>query len=433
MKKLLTLIATVFISIQIFAQAPQKMSYQAVIRNASNNLVTNAPVKMRISILQGNNPGTSVYSELHSATTNANGLVSIEIGEGTNKTGTFSSINWGNGTYFLKTETDPTNGSTYSIVGTSQLLSVPYALESKNAESANNGIKGISDNGDTLFLMTGQKFTKANNSGSGNLVLPTITTKDITGITSNSATFGGTVINSNGSQIMERGILYSTSPNPTINSNRIIIGSGTGAFDTISALGYGYPHLFNPGTTYYVRAYAITENNISAYGNEVSFTTLSVGQAGPGGGIIFFDKGNTNGGWQFLEVAPNDQSTGINWGCSGTSINGTKLTVGSGEENTALIVAGCQDANFAAKLCNDLILGGQNDWFLPSRDELNLICKNVYTATATNLNLSFASYLSSSGVDASKTWIYSFVSCLSLASSKNESNPPRSVRAIRAY
>ena len=108
MKKLFTLIAVLFISINLFAQAPQKMSYQAVIRNASNALVTNASVKMRISILEGSATGTAVYSELHSATTNANGLVSIEIGGGTSPTGTFSSINWGNGTYFLKTETDPT-------------------------------------------------------------------------------------------------------------------------------------------------------------------------------------------------------------------------------------------------------------------------------------------------------------------------------------
>ena len=155
MKKLLTLIAAVFISIQLFAQSPQKMSYQAVIRNASNNLVTNAPVKMKISILQGSTTGTAVYSELHSATTNANGLVTIEIGGGTSQTGTFSSINWGSGTYFLKTETDPNNGTNYSIVGTSQLLSVPYALESK---SAGDGIKGVSSTGDTVFLNNGKKY-----------------------------------------------------------------------------------------------------------------------------------------------------------------------------------------------------------------------------------------------------------------------------------
>jgi hypothetical protein len=132
MKKVLQLVALLFISINLFAQAPQKMSYQAVIRNASNNLVVNAPVKMKISILQGSASGNAVYSELHSATTNANGLVTIEIGAGTTPTGTFSSIEWGNGTYFLKTETDPTNGSTYSIEGTSQLLSVPYAFHADN-------------------------------------------------------------------------------------------------------------------------------------------------------------------------------------------------------------------------------------------------------------------------------------------------------------
>jgi hypothetical protein len=155
MKRLLTHFTAIIITINLFGQAPQKMSYQAVIRNTSNALVTNSPVKMRISILQGSNPGTSVYSELHSATTNANGLVSIEIGEGTNKTGTFSSINWGNGTYFLKTETDPNNGTNYSIVGTSQLLSVPYALESNNA---GNGIKEVSKTGDTVYLDNGKKY-----------------------------------------------------------------------------------------------------------------------------------------------------------------------------------------------------------------------------------------------------------------------------------
>jgi hypothetical protein len=162
MKKLFTLIAAILISINLFAQAPQKMSYQAVIRNESNVLVTNAPVKMKISILQGSTTGTVVYSEEHNPTTNANGLVSIEIGGGTNKAGTFSTIDWGNGTYFLKTETDPANGNNLSIVGTSQLLSVPYALESNNAKNAENaisagdGVKSVF--GDTLTLNNGDKY-----------------------------------------------------------------------------------------------------------------------------------------------------------------------------------------------------------------------------------------------------------------------------------
>jgi hypothetical protein len=67
----------------------------------------------------------------------------------------------------------------------------------------------------------------------------------VSGITSNSATFGGVISNASGNQIMERGVVYSTTPNPTIGSNKIVIGNGIGTFDTISALGYQYPHLLN--------------------------------------------------------------------------------------------------------------------------------------------------------------------------------------------
>ena len=119
-----------------FAQAPQKMSYQAVIRNTSGALVTSTSVGMKISILQGSATGTVVYSETQTASTNANGLVSLEIGSGTVVTGTFAGINWGNGTYFIKTQTDPTGGTNYTIVGSSQLLSVPYALYTSKSEDA---------------------------------------------------------------------------------------------------------------------------------------------------------------------------------------------------------------------------------------------------------------------------------------------------------
>jgi hypothetical protein len=250
----------------------------------------------------------------------------------------------------------------------------------------------------------------------------------VTGITSNSATFGG-AINANGNQIVERGIIYSTSPNPTLGSNKIVIGNGIGTFDTISGLGYQYPHLLNSNTTYYVRAYVITENNISAYGNEVSFNTLSVGQTGPGGGIVFFNKGNTNGGWQYLESATSDQSTGIAWGCYGTSIPGTQPTVGSGEVNTSLIVAGCNEAGFAAKLCNDLVSGGQSDWFLPSRDELNLMYENMHLNSQGNFNTS-AYYWSSTEYVTTNAWPFLFTNGNANTNNKLNTNYVRAVRAF---
>jgi uncharacterized protein (TIGR02145 family) len=140
MRKLFTLMIAVFLTAALWAQSPEKMSYQAVIRDADNNLVTNQPTGMQISILQGSANGAAVYVETQSSTTNENGLVSIEIGAGTVVSGDFAAIDWANGPYFIKTETDPTGGAEYTITGVSQLLSVPYALHAKTAENVTGDI-----------------------------------------------------------------------------------------------------------------------------------------------------------------------------------------------------------------------------------------------------------------------------------------------------
>ena len=139
MKKIITLCATILMTANVFAQAPEKMSYQAVVRDGNNNLVSSTAVGMQISILQGSPTGSAVYVETQTPTSNADGLVSLEIGDGSVVSGDFSTIDWANGPYFIKTETDPTGGTNYTITGTSQLLSVPYALHAKTAESVNDG------------------------------------------------------------------------------------------------------------------------------------------------------------------------------------------------------------------------------------------------------------------------------------------------------
>ncbi|MEI8203857.1 MAG: hypothetical protein WCH34_12625, partial [Bacteroidota bacterium] len=141
---LIIILAYQQISTSVFGQSPQKMSYQAVIRGATNNLITNHAVGMRVSIIQGSATGTVVYKELYNPDpqTNANGLVDLEIGAGVPILGTFAGINWANGPYFIKTETDPTGGTSYSIVGTSQLLSVPYALYAANGTPGATGAVG---------------------------------------------------------------------------------------------------------------------------------------------------------------------------------------------------------------------------------------------------------------------------------------------------
>jgi hypothetical protein len=125
----------------LVAQVPQKMNFQAVLRNANNAIIAKCVVGMRISILQGGPTGPSVYTETQTANTDYNGLVSLQIGGGVPQLGTFSSIDWANGPFFLKTEADPNGGASYSIIGTSELLSVPYALYAVSSGSG-NGLPG---------------------------------------------------------------------------------------------------------------------------------------------------------------------------------------------------------------------------------------------------------------------------------------------------
>jgi len=133
MKKIFALFTAILLMATLWAQSPDKMSYQAVIRDLSDNLITDTQIGMQISILQGTANGTPVYAETQEPRTNANGLVSIEIGTGTTNDD-FASIDWTNGPYFIETKKAIAPPLTnYTITGTSQLLSVPYALYAKTA------------------------------------------------------------------------------------------------------------------------------------------------------------------------------------------------------------------------------------------------------------------------------------------------------------
>ena len=193
MKKiaLVSLIAIVFIS-NLISQAPNMMSYQAVIWDGSGNLVAEKMVSIKISILKGSVTGTGVFSETHRIQTNVNGLVSLMIGGGTNAIGKIADINWGAWSYFLKTETDPTGGGNYNIVGTTQLISVPYAMHSNTSNNLNTPTPGL----------PGQVLTVAKD---GNPIwvstLPTVVTTNFSNVTSNSAASGGNVLSDGGSPV----------------------------------------------------------------------------------------------------------------------------------------------------------------------------------------------------------------------------------------
>ena len=142
MRKILVSAFVCLISLNAWAQAPEKMSYQAVVRDNANALVVDKVVGMRISILRGSVSGTAAYVETQSPRSNTNGLVTLEIGAGTVVSGTFAGLNWSTGPYFIQTEIDPSGGSNYSILGVSQLVSVPYALYAKTSGSSTPGPAG---------------------------------------------------------------------------------------------------------------------------------------------------------------------------------------------------------------------------------------------------------------------------------------------------
>jgi hypothetical protein len=131
MKRLLILLLTVCtIGSTIYAQTPQLLNYQGVARNAFGNAIPNRQMTLRLSIRNGSSTGSVVYAETRSVTTNAGGLYTVQIGSGGTlaTSGSIAAINWQVGSKFLQVEVDPEAGTNFLDLGTTQLVSVPYAL-----------------------------------------------------------------------------------------------------------------------------------------------------------------------------------------------------------------------------------------------------------------------------------------------------------------
>lgn len=326
MKKLSILLICLSLMIgSIMAQTPGAFKYQAVVRDNAGQIIVSQNVGFRISILEASASSPSVYSEKHSTQTNAFGLVNLEIGNGTNLSGSFSAIDWGSSSYFVKIELDASNNGSFSEMGTSQLLAVPYALY---AAKVGNGFTGswydLSDkpslfSGDYSDLTNKPNFATVATSGSfvdllnkpnfvttttalqsGDVLyyngtawqllpkglngqtlrvdqglptwgepgyaLPMVTTNPATDVLQTGATSGGNVIATGYSDITTRGICWSTNQNPTVADSKTTEAAGIGTYtSTLTGL------LTN--TTYYLRAYA-TNAAGTAYGNQVTFKTF---------------------------------------------------------------------------------------------------------------------------------------------------------------
>jgi uncharacterized protein (TIGR02145 family) len=233
---LIMVLAGLLICALLPAQSPEKMSYQAVVRDAGGVLLSNQSVGIRIQILQTSEFGAAVFVETHTRTTNSNGLVTLEIGGGSVVMGSFSGINWNNGPYFLKTEIDPGGGTSYSIIGTTQLMSVPYALYSKQAGNVFSGDYNDLTNKPVLFDGTWNSLT-------GKPILSIVATSGITGSNMITITNDNNISISNvgavsGEVLKYNGSTWSAEPDWDTNTT-YSAGSGLSLSGTIFSLAPG--------------------------------------------------------------------------------------------------------------------------------------------------------------------------------------------------
>ena len=165
-KNILLLLAIFGLSLgTLHAQVPEAVNYQGVARDASGSPLTNQAIGLQISIRSGGAAGPVEYQETHSVTTNNLGLFTLMIGQGTTVSGTFSAINWGGNSHFVEVEMDPTGGTSYTSIGTSQLVTVPYAfhantvendaVDDADADPTNEHNTGLNLNGTTLEVTDG--------------------------------------------------------------------------------------------------------------------------------------------------------------------------------------------------------------------------------------------------------------------------------------
>ena len=470
MKNTLILFTFLILSASSFSQAPQKMSYQAVIRNSSGALVNSTTVGMKISIIQGSIAGTIVYSETQSTTTNANGLASLEIGSGVVISGSFSSINWAVGPFFIKTQTDPTGGTNYTITGSSQLMSVPYALFSANGTPGPQGPIGLTGAQGPVGPqgLVGPSATPADMNYAQNIgaqvILQSGNFQNI--ISVSLTTSGGPVevstygdANNPSGPVLGRLQLYRDTI--ALGNDCWVEGDATNENQQFGMSVVDEPpagtHIYTlkanflQSTTYFGETSGPVIHAIELLGPQGAIgLTGAIGPQGPagvggfihwigqefGGGVIFHLFKDAQGVEHGLIVDKTDLSTNVWSNVNQIEIVPSAQSSWDGLSNSNAIVGQAGHTSSASALCLNLTNGGQSDWYLPSVQELNMLWNNYYTVARSLSQISGATqlqqaaYWSSTETGANGAWSCNFYN--GFASSLNKGNTAY-VRAVRAF
>lgn len=348
MKKILLLFWVLSGLFMGLSQVPEKMSYQAVIRNGSGQLLGNQNIAVKVSILQGSPVGPEIYVERHTGNTNANGLISLEIGTGTVLSGTFASINWPSANYYLKTETDPAGGINYTITGTSQLLSVPYAMYAKSAGNSggtfNIPYTNTFNNASTLFSLAndgdGTSLEGINNMTTSSIsavrgivsnALPGGFSSGIRGI--NNGT-GGLGVGVWGSQAGSGWGVYGVTPNGLgVYGNAS--ANGTGVYAN-SNTGTGLTATSNNGIPASISIFNNANNNVALSASTVgNGTVINVTSTGNGAGV----RSSTGNGFGLHGITTAQTSAGV----VGDNNGGGEAIVGRTTSDIAGAVVGRND------------------------------------------------------------------------------------------
>ena len=304
MKNYLSIVILLFLGLTLNAQAPQGFNYQATVRNASGDLVVNQNVSFSFNVIQGSQTAEPTYSENHTLLTDDLGQVSLVIGQGSPTAGVFSEVDWSIGNYYLAIELDTGNG--FEPMGTSQLLSVPYAMYSNSSGSLPQGIS----NGDTLKWNASTSSWEISSSTSSANNAFEVKSTQVNYYSNNSASSGGEIVADGGSSVIARGVVWSVDPDPIIDGDKTTNGAGSGIFTS---------ELTNlaESTTYYYRAYA-TNSNRTVYGSTYSFQTMSSTDDNDGDGYTVADGDCNDLDFNINPSAFEIQDDGIDQNCDGT-------------------------------------------------------------------------------------------------------------------